>query len=289
MMRFIRICSASLLLIGSAGSAAAADEVWSLDGFQAPESVLFDAERNVLYVSNVAGAPNEKDGAGFISRVAPDGTMQEAEWVTGFDAPKGLVQSGNTLYVTDIDRLVAINVDSGEISGEWAAEGAQFLNDPAVDESGRVFVSDMLADRIYVLENDALSVFAEGADLQHPNGLHIDGDTLTVAAWGKNIKDDFSTETPGHLLAIDLNSKTVSSVGSGTPVGNLDGLEPDGSGGWLATDWVGGALYRIGADGAATELADLNQGSADLEYIPEEKLAIVPMMMDGKLTAYRIE
>jgi sugar lactone lactonase YvrE len=287
-MRFIRICSASLLLIGSAGSAAA-DEVWSLDGFQAPESVLFDAERNVLYVSNVAGAPNEKDGAGFISRVAPDGTMQEAEWVTGFDAPKGLVQSGNTLYVTDIDRLVAINVDSGEISGEWAAEGAQFLNDPAVDESGRVFVSDMLADRIYVLENDALSVFAEGADLQHPNGLHIDGDTLTVAAWGKNIKDDFSTETPGHLLAIDLNSKTVSSVGSGTPVGNLDGLEPDGSGGWLATDWVGGALYRIGADGAATELADLNQGSADLEYIPEEKLAIVPMMMDGKLTAYRIE
>ena len=288
-MRFIRICSASLLLIGSAGSAAAADEVWSLDGFQAPESVLFDAERNVLYVSNVAGAPNEKDGAGFISRVAPDGTMQEAEWVTGFDAPKGLVQSGNTLYVTDIDRLVAINVDSGEISGEWAADGAQFLNDPALDESGRVFVSDMLADRIYVLENDALSVFAEGADLQHPNGLHIDGDTLTVAAWGKNIKDDFSTETPGHLLAIDLNSKTVSPVGSGTPVGNLDGLEPDGSGGWLATDWVGGALYRIGADGAATELADLNQGSADLEYIPEEKLAIVPMMMDGKLTAYRIE
>ena len=288
-MRFIRICSASLLLVGSAGGAAAADEVWSLDGFQAPESVLFDAERNVLYVSNVAGAPNEKDGAGFISKVTPDGTMQEAEWVSGLDAPKGLVQSGNTLYVTDIDRLVAIDVDSGEISGEWAADGAQFLNDPAVDDSGRVFVSDMLADRIYVLENDALSVFAEGADLQHPNGLHIEGDTLTVAAWGKNIKDDFSTETPGHLLAIDLNSKAVSPIGSGTPIGNLDGLEPDGSGGWLATDWVGGALYRIGADGAATQLADLNPGSADLEYLPDEKLAIVPMMMDGKVTAYRIE
>jgi hypothetical protein len=284
-----KICVISFVLAAAAGPAAAAEQAWSLSGFQAPESVLFDAERNVLYVSNVAGAPNEKDGTGFISKVSPDGTMLEAEWVSGLDAPKGLIQDGNTLYVSDIDRLVAINVDTGEISGSWAAEGAQFLNDTAVDDSGRVFVSDMIADRIYVLENNALSVFAEGEELQHPNGLHAEGGTLTVAAWGKNIKDDFSTETPGHLLAVDLGSKGVSPVGSGTPIGNLDGLEPDGSGGWLSTDWVAGGLYQIDANGGATQLLDLNQGSADLEFMPGEKLAIIPMMMDGQVVAYRLD
>jgi sugar lactone lactonase YvrE len=279
----------SCALLALAVSPAAAEEVWSLDGFQTPESVVFDAERNVLYVSNVAGAPNEKDGVGFISKVAPDGTMQEAEWVTGLEAPKGMVLDGDTLYVSDIDQLVAIDVNSGEVSGTWAAEGAQFLNDTAVDGEGRVYVSDMFTNQIYVLENDAISVFAEGDDLKHPNGLHAEGGTLTVAAWGTNMKDDFSTETPGHLVAVDLGTKAISAVGSGEPIGNLDGLEPDGAGGWLATDWIGGALYRIDAGGGATQLADLNQGSADLEFIASEKLAIVPMMMDNKIVAHRIE
>ena len=47
-----------------------AEEVWSLDGFQAPESALLDSERSVLYVSSVAGEPNAKDGVGFISKVS---------------------------------------------------------------------------------------------------------------------------------------------------------------------------------------------------------------------------
>jgi len=38
-----------------------------------PESVCFDAGRNVIYVSNVAGSPTDKDGNGFISKVSPDG------------------------------------------------------------------------------------------------------------------------------------------------------------------------------------------------------------------------
>lgn len=281
----------SVLVLGLAAAPAAAQEIWSLDGFQAPESVLLDTERNVLYVSNVGegGDPSAKDGNGFISKVSPDGTMQEAEWVTGFDAPKGLTMQGSTLYVTDIDKLIAIDVESGEISGTWTAEGAQFLNDPAVDASGRVFVSDMAIDRLYVLENDALSVFLEDAGLQHPNGLYAEEERLVVAAWGQDLQADFTTKVPGRLIAVDLASKAISDVGSGAPVGNLDGLEADGAGNWLATDWIGGALYRIGADGTAEQLMDLNAGSADLEFIAAEKLAIVPMMMDGRIVAYRIE
>jgi sugar lactone lactonase YvrE len=286
------IVAASMLALVPIHQAVAQEgptEVWALDGFNAPESVVHDAERGELYVSNVAGAPDEKNGAGFVSRVSPDGEMLEAEWVTGLDAPKGLALDGGTLYVTDIDRLVAIDVEAGEISDTWQGEGAQFLNDPAVDGQGRVFVSDMATSAIYVLDGGSFSVWLQDEALQHPNGLKVDDGTLVVAAWGQDLQEDFSTSVAGHLIAVDLESREISALGSGEPVGNLDGLEPDGAGNWLATDWIAGALFRIRPDGSAEQLIDLNQGSADLEYIEGEKLAVIPMMMDGRVVAYRIE
>lgn len=257
----------SVLLLVSVGSSATAEEVWSLDGLKAPESVLFDAKRNVFYVSNIAGEPNGKDGVGYLSKVAADGKVKEAEWVTGFDAPKGLVMKGDTLFVTDIDQLVAIDVERGEVIGKWAAKDAQFLNDPAVDEVGRVFASDMLANKIYVLEGDVLSVWLEGENLLHPNGLHVEDGRLLVAGWGRDIQPDFSSKTSGHLISINLDTKAITDIGPGEPVGNLDGLEPDGAGNWLVTDWIAGALLRIHPDGKAEQLMDLNQGSADLEAV----------------------
>lgn len=69
----------------------------------------------------------------------------------------------------------------------------------------------------------------------------------------------------------------------------LDGLEPDGSGRWLVNDWVNGALLRIHPDGSVEQLLDLAMGSADLGYMPAEKLAIIPMMLDDEFVAYRID
>jgi sugar lactone lactonase YvrE len=266
--------------------AVTAAEVWTAEGFKNPESVLFDEARKVFYVSNVNGVPNEKDGAGHISKLSADGVVLEAEWVTGLDAPKGLVMRGDQLFVPDIDRLVAIDVNTGKIVGTWNAEEAKFLNDTAVGEDGRVFVSDMITNSIYVLDGESLSLWLNDEALQHPNGLRIEQDRLLVAPWGKELQQDFSTKVPGHMIAVDLASKAISTVGSGAPVGNLDGLEPDGQGNWLVTDWVAGALHRIKADGSFEMLLDLNQGSADLEVIDNGGLAIIPMMMDNTVVAH---
>ena len=151
-MKTLRSICLPVLILASA-TPAIANEVWSLSGFKAPESVLLDSQRNVLYVSNVAGEANAKDGVGFISKVSPDGKMIEAEWVKGLNAPKGLVMNGDKLYVSDVDQLVEIDVTKGQVTNSWKAEGSKFLNDTAVNSTGRVYVSDMLADSIYVLEN----------------------------------------------------------------------------------------------------------------------------------------
>jgi sugar lactone lactonase YvrE len=269
--------------------AVAQEVVWTVDGLDAPESAYFDATRGVLYVSNISGEPTAKDGNGFISRIDPNGQLLEANWVSGMDAPKGLVSDGTTLYVSDIDRLVAIDIDAGEITGSWSAAGAVFLNDTAIDDAGRVYVSDMITEKIHVLSDNELTVLSEGEDLQHPNGLNMLDGKLLVAPWGRDLQEDFTTKIGGHLIAVDVESGSVAPLGSGEPIGNLDGLEPDGSGGWMVSDWIAGAVYRVEVDGSKTMLLDLDMGSADLEYIPEQSLLIVPMMLDNRLVAYRID
>lgn len=108
---------------------------------------------------------------------------------------------------------------------------------------------------------------------------------MLIAPWGKDLQEDFTTLVLGHLIAVDLTSKSISTVGSGEPVGNLDGLESDGAGNWLVTDWMAGALYRIAPNGRADLLMDLDQGSADLGVINSEAMVLLPMMMDNKVIA----
>ncbi len=52
---------------------------------------------------------------------------------------------------------------------------------------------------------------------------------------------------------------------------------------------MAGALYRIDRKGKATQLLDLDQGSADIGYVPETGLLLIPMMMSDKLVAYKVQ
>jgi sugar lactone lactonase YvrE len=282
------VCGLTLGLAAGSGSAAEPTLAWQTEGLQQPESVVFDAEREVFYVSNVAGEPMDRNGEGHISRVGPEGELLEAAWVSGLDAPKGLALHDGVLYVADIDRLIAIDVEEGAIAETYEAQGAQFLNDVTADDQGRVYVSDMMANAIWRLDGDQFELWVEDEALEQPNGLLAEDDRIVVGSWGV-MTDGFATQIPGHLKTVDLESGEVASLGDGTPVGNLDGVEPDGQGGYLVTDWMAGALLRIDPEGKFEQLLDLNQGSADHTWLEDQRLAVIPMMSDGQLLAYRIE
>ncbi|MCK9911953.1 hypothetical protein MXD81_22550, partial [Microbacteriaceae bacterium K1510] len=85
-----------------------------------------------------------------------------------------------------------------------------------------------------------------------------------------------------------IADKKVAKLGDGTPVGNLDGLEPDGDD-FLVSDWVAGKVFRIARSGKADVLLSLTQGTADIGYVPAEKLLIVPLMASDKLVAYKLQ
>ena len=101
--------------------------LWTLMGdFAAPESAFYDAASNAIFVSSINGQIREKDGNGYISRLSPDGKMVSAKWVTGLNAPKGLRSLGATLWVTDIDEVVSIDIATTRITARVKVEGASF-------------------------------------------------------------------------------------------------------------------------------------------------------------------
>ena len=261
--------------------------LWELDNFDKPESMLYDKQHNVVFVSNVDGVPNEKDGKGYISVLSLQGEIKNKYWVTGLNAPKGLGRYDNLLYVTDIDTLLEINIDNGKIQNRYYSPEAKFLNDVIVNDNGHVYVSDMVTNSIYCLVDNEFSVWLQSDELENPNGLYIENGHLIVGAWGK-MTDGFSTDIPGHLKSVSLKDKQIKSLGHGKPVGNLDGVEVDGKGNFYVTDWMSGGLFLISRTGDAEKVLQLPKGSADHDVVLSEGIILVPRMLEDKLTAYKI-
>ncbi len=286
-MKALNLCAAiAVLASGLTGAHAdAAKPTWRLDGLNTPESALLSPSGDVLYVSNINGAPTEKDGNGFISKVSPEGQLVTAKWATGLNAPKGMAVVGDTLFVADIDELTAIDLATGAIRKRYAAKGAKFLNDIAVDSDGRVYVSDMVGNIIWRLDGENFDRWLESDKLKSPNGLVVRGDMLIVGAWGV-MTNGFATDVPGHLLKVSLKDKSIANLGSGASVGNLDGLEILSETEFLATDWLAGKVLKIHESGSATTLFDLTQGSADLEFSAPRNTIYVPLMKNDALVAY---
>jgi len=276
---------ASAVLAGGCGQPVV---LWETAGFKTPESALPVPAEGFAYVSNVAGQPTDKDGNGFISKVSlADGKIIALEWAKGMDAPKGLALDGGKLYTADIDKLVEIDPKTGKIIAKHDAPGATFLNDVAADAQGNIYVSDSSTSAIWRLAGGKFEKWIDDKALKFPNGLYVDGDKLIVAAWGAP-GTSAQSSAPSNLLTISLADKKLTDLGDGTPIGNLDGIEPIGDD-FLVTDWVAGALYRIDRKGKATQLLDLDQGSADIGYVPETGLVLIPMMMSDKLVAYKVQ
>ena len=283
----------SLLIITLSTISNAAPELsklWETKAdFKLPESVIYDKENDILYVSNMQDDPFKKDKNGFISKVDLDGNIVKLKWVKGLNAPKGLAISKGKLYVGDVDQLVEIDIKEGKISNRYDAVGAALLNDVAADSKGNIYVSDTFTDTIYRLNTfGQLTKWLYSPELQAPNGLHYEKGQLIVGSWG-HPTDGWVAAEVGHLKTISLKTKKIKSLGNGKAVGNLDGVESDGKGAYYVADWVGGKLFLIQPNGRFKVVLDLSQGVADHEVIHEKNIIIIPMMLEGKLVTYKIK
>ncbi|MCV3206693.1 ATP/GTP-binding protein [Mesorhizobium sp. YC-39] len=282
------IRSTLLAVIGVATMPAAhAGEIWRAAGFEQPESALFDAANQRIIVSNIVGNPGDADGNGYLSVLSLDGKITTRHWTDGMDAPKGMAISGGKLYVADITHARVVDLESGKLVSTIDVPNAVFLNDMTADSSGKVYVTDMLADAIYRIDGDRPELFAKDAALASPNGIFADGNRLIVASWGKGIKPDFSTAEPGGLLSVDLASKVVTPLPGAQKFADLDGVIAIG-GSIYATAYMTGTLYRYQAGGTPEAIAHFKPGSADIGTDGKSTI-YVPLMNEGEVAALTLD
>ena len=268
-------------------SIAQAGEVWRATGFEQPESALVDAANNRIVVSNIVGNPGDVDGNGYLSLLSMDGKIITRHWVDGMDAPKGMAISGGKLYAADITKVRVVDLASGKLVSTIEVPGAVFLNDMTQDSAGNVYVSDMLADTIYRIDDDRPELFVKDALLASPNGVFADGGRLIVASWGKGINTkDFSTAEPGGLLSVDLATKKITPLPGAQKFADLDGVIAIGDT-IYATAYMTGTLYSYHDGGAPQVVATFKPGSADIGT--DGKRIFVPLMGEGEIAALSLD
>lgn len=257
--------------------------------FETPEAVLYDAEREVLYVTNFRvtdGDPAERNE--FLSLLAPSGEIVSLKWIVDLKRPTGMTIHRGSLFVVERDHLVEIDRERASIVQRVPLDGPDFPNDIVFDDNGVGYISDNgqnATHSIYKLIDGEVSPWISVDVLTGPNGLLMDGSHLIAYDRGNQA-----------LIRIDCGSARIEQIAKlesdSAAVG--DGLVLLDNQHYLVTAW-GGPSWVVHKDGRILPLLDTstmtpaagNQvNSADAGYIPSKKLWIIPTFFDRRLLAY---
>jgi hypothetical protein len=262
--------------------------VWETAGFIGPESVVFDTGRNEFYVSNMGTyGKNATPGDGFISRVSAEGTIVELKWVTGLDDPKGLALANGRLYVGDEPAMAEIDIAAGKIVAQHApADGKGSFNDCTADAAGNVYVCSGRLGTVFRLSAGKFEPWykLDKTKTGGLNGLKAEADRLLLGGWSVTGAD--GKEQLGHISTVAYADQKLGRLGD-QPVCHVDGLEPDGRGGYTVTDWQTGDVLHVSAAGKSTPMMNLGPGTADHTYLTGKMLLVIPQMKENLLRAYR--
>jgi sugar lactone lactonase YvrE len=266
----------------------------TVDGLQAPEAARWDSDQKIWFVANINGAPSTKDNNGFISRLAPDGTIETLKFIEGgkkgvtLNGPKGMAIVGDTLWVCDIDAVRGFNRKTGALVANIKVPGAVFINDITAGpdalyatDTGVILSADAPPkhpgpDAIYRIVGRKATTAYKFDGQPGPNGITWDpnGERLIIAPFGDK---SISAWTPGD--------STARKIGEGP--GMFDGLESFGPDQFLVTSWTDSSLSVL-REGTVTKLLGGLAGPADIGYNRESGIIAVPQLTENKLALVQV-
>jgi hypothetical protein len=243
-------------------------KIWESDtlAIRNPESVLYDATSNSLYVSNM--------GLGSVVRIDTNGKVIKKEVVAGLNSNKGSALFNGLLYTAETSAIAVIDVNKGVIVKRIPVEGAIMLNDVAMDAKGAIYVSDTRSGKVYKIESDKPTVYLE--NMPGANGL------LTV-------NTDLYVLTSTSFQKVDAN-KTITKVADGFESG-LDGIVMVGENEFIISNYQG-ILYYVKADGTKQLLLDTRTNrimANDISYNSKTKTLYVPSFGTNRIIAYKVK
>jgi DNA-binding beta-propeller fold protein YncE len=247
---------------------------WTIKGpLAVPETVVYDPKNDVCYVSNYFNDGNE-----YISKISTEGKVLVREWIKDLQMPTGMCVWNYNLYAIDRSGLNVIDTREGKIVKKIPLKGTQMPNDVAVDAEGNLYITDTPSNMLFIYSNDSLETLLTGDVLNGPNGLFIDGGQLLI---GMNEK----------VLVMNLKDKKVTTLVELERGSNVDGIQQDGKGNYLISDY-NGKLYCITRKGEKSLLMNTStpgQWIADFSFIPEKKLLVIPTFYENSVIGYSMK
>lgn len=274
-----------------------ASKVGETGDLKTPESVRYDPELDVYYVSNVNGNPSQHDGNGFIAIVRADSTAAPVKMLVEggkngakLDGPKGLALAGDTLWVADINHVRAFNRRTGAPLADidLSSQKATFLNDVGIGGDGAVYVTDTGiafdakggvshpgVDQIFKISGGKATSFKPDS-LDAPNGI----------TWDR---------TNSRFIVVPFNGKAVKTWKEGDKstatlaggAGQYDGVEILADGRTLVTSWADSAVHVL-QNGNMSTLVSGVSGPADIGVDTKRNVLAIPRFSDNKVEYYKI-
>ena len=280
------------------GPDSAAKKLGVLAQMKTPESVHYDADLDVWFISNINGNPSQHDGNGYIVRVPAESTTTTTMFAEGgkngvkLDAPKGIATTGDQLWVADIDVVRVFDKKTGKPlkTISLKAQKATFLNDIAVGSDSAVYVTDtgIMFDpkgqmthpgvnRIFriALKGDKVTEAATGDALENPNGITWDasGNRFLLAPFGGK---DVQAWTPGQA---------PTKIADGP--GQYDGIEITKDGRILVSSWADSSVYSV-RDGKMSKLVTTVSAPADIGYDSKRGVLAIPRFDQNQVEFWKI-
>ncbi|OSY88577.1 hypothetical protein WH52_05470 [Tenacibaculum holothuriorum] len=249
--------------------------LWETDSLLTDiESAIYDDKSNTIYTTNINGHWLKKNGKGFISKVNLEGKITNLKWINNIEGPTGTAIYNNKLYVADFDKVLKINISTGEIEKSCLIKGTERINDLTVSNNGAIYGTATKTGKLFAINNGKTTILNN--NLNWPNGVLFENGKLLVGLGDKTVS------------FFDLKNQTQKLLTNG--ISNPDGIVPIGNGDYLISSWEG-MIHYVTKDGKKTLLLDTRKekiNAADITYIPSKKMVLVPAMLQNKLMAYKL-
>ncbi|MGD8778487.1 MAG: hypothetical protein PVH88_05945 [Ignavibacteria bacterium] len=254
-------------------------KLWETDEvYKAPESVVYDGNRECLYISNYTepldnGMPY---GNHNISKADLKGNIIKYDWITNVTTPTGICINNDKLFIVERFGVIEYDLKNEKISNKYLIKTSRFLNDITVDPDDNIYVSVSDSDVIYKISNGRVEEWIRDISIDQTNGILIDNNKLIVAV-----------NSDHFLKYIDITTKEIKKIAYLGP-GILDGIKKCGDD-YLVSHYEGN-LNLVSLSGRVTELLntrDRKINIADFEFIKNKGLLITPALKNNKLYGYQ--
>lgn len=260
-------------------------------GFHHVESVATDGK--YIYVADIGNElnPTAKDGDGQIGRLDKRGKLVDESFAKEkLNAPKGLAINKEVLFLTDIDRIVAIDLNSGNKLYEIDfSKDSSFLNDIAVWDNNTLYVSATDKNKLFKvnLTDKTYTEIKTDITISGINGLFCNKNAsrLYVNGFGS---DDKPNGIIGYINLKDNSFTKLTSL-----EGYFDGIYISKDvlyvSNWVAFEKKGVIMAISLFTGKCTKIKSIEPIAGPADFIINNDELILPAMLSGEILFIKLD